>query len=144
MTEPIDVHLKRFFGSDQPYRLEDEMTNIRTFLANRKACITGYLKEDFGLEGVLAPVRIETTDTAAGSVVLNTITPTFDEQGKWQGEYFTDYPITVSASAGEGWRFAGWEVDAGESHEYLAEASVKLSIPESGLSIKAVFEKEQN
>lgn len=144
MTEPIDVHLKRFFGSDQPYRLEDEMTNIRTFLANRKACITGCLKEDFGLEGVLAPVRIETTDTAAGSVVLNTITPTFDEQGKWQGEYFTDYPITVSASAGEGWRFAGWEVDAGESHEYLAEASVKLSISESGLSIKAVFEKEQN
>lgn len=96
------------------------------------------------MEGVLAPVRIETTDTAAGSVVLNTITPTFDEQGKWQGEYFTDYPITVSASAGEGWRFAGWEVDAGESHEYLAEASVKLSISESGLSIKAVFEKEQN
>ena len=34
-------------------------------------------------------------DMAAGQITLNTITPTFDEQGKWKGEYFTDYPITI-------------------------------------------------
>lgn len=144
MTEPIDAHLKRFFGSDQPYRLADEMTDIRIFLAKRKECIAEDLKEDFGLEGVLAPVEIENADAAAGSVALNTITPTFDEQGKWRGEYFTDYPITVSAAAGEGYRFTGWEVDAGAGPERIAEASVKLSVPESGLSVKAVFEKEQS
>lgn len=144
MTEPVDAHLKRFFGSDQPYRLEDEMTDIRSFLADRKGYIAEYLKEDFGLEGDLATVEVETTDAAAGSVALNTITPTFDEKGKWQGEYFTDYPITVSAKAGEGWRFAGWEIDAGEGHERIAEEAVELEIPESGLFVKAVFEKEQN
>lgn len=144
MTEPIDIHLKRFFGSDQPYRVEDEMENIRGFLANRKPYIAGYLKENFGLEGELAAVEIETTNAAAGNVVLNTITPTFDEQGKWQGEYFTDYPVTLSVTVNEGYRFAGWEVDAGEGHESIVEASAKLEIPECGLYIKAVFEKEQD
>lgn len=144
MTEPIDVHLKRFFGSSQTYRLEDEMNNIRNFLANRRPSIAGYLKENFGLEGGLAPVEIETSDTAAGSVILNTITPSFDGQGKWRGEYFTDYPVTLSVTVKEGYRFAGWEVDAGESHERIGETSVKLEIPESGLSVRAVFEKEQD
>lgn len=143
MREPIDVHLKRFFGSDQPYRVEDEMENIRGFLANRRSYIAGYLKADFGLEGELAPVVIGTTNAEAGSVVLNTITPTFDEQGKWQGEYFTDYPITLSVTANEGYRFAGWEVDAGESHESIGDASLELEIPETGLYLKAVFEEKQ-
>lgn len=142
MTEPINVHLKRFFGSDQSYRLEEEMANIRNFLANRKPCIAGYLKEDFGLEGELATVEIETTNADAGSVVFNTITPTFDEQGKWRGEYFTDYPVTLSVSVNEGYRFAGWEVDDGERCEKIDEVSLKLEIPETGLFIRAVFEEE--
>ncbi len=143
MTEPVDVHLKRFFGSDLPYRMEDEMENIRTFLANRKGYMAGYLKEDFGLEGDLAVVDIEISDTAAGNVVLNTITPTFDEQGKWQGEYFTDYPVSLTAAASEGYYFAGWEVESAQRRESFGEASLELSIPESGLTVKAVFEKER-
>ncbi|MDE7247304.1 MAG: CotH kinase family protein [Lachnospiraceae bacterium] len=143
MTEPIDVHLKRFFGSEPPYRPEDEMVNIREFLANRKPYIAGCLKADFGLEGELAPVEIKTTDAAAGSVVLNTITPTFDEQGRWQGEYFTDYPITLSVTVNEGYRFVGWEVDAGEGHENIGEASLQLEIPKTGLYLRAVFDREE-
>ncbi len=143
MTEPLNVHYARFFGQDHSYRLEEEIADIRNFLENRKPCITGYLKEDFGLEGVLAPVEIETTEADAGSIVLNTITPTFDEQGKWRGEYFTDYPISLSAEANEGYRFAGWEVKAGQSGESVDEASLTLAIPESGLWIKAVFEEEE-
>lgn len=140
MAEPLAVHHTRFFGSDDSFRLEEEMEDIRSFLAERKSYIAGYLKEDFGLEGVPAPVQIETTDTGAGSVVLNTVTPTFDKEGKWQGEYFTDYPITLSVTVNEGYRFAGWEVDAGENHESISETLLQLEIPETGLSIKAVFE----
>lgn len=143
MTEPVDVHLKRFFGADQPYRLEDEMENIRDFLANRKEYIAGHLKADFGLEGALSTVEIETTDAAAGSVTLNTITPTFDEEGKWRGAYFTDYPVTVSAAANEGWRFAGWEVDGAKGRESMSQASAEFGVPESGLYLKAIFEKEE-
>ena len=143
MSEPLDVHLTRFFGAGRSFGPEEEMERIRSFLANRKPYIVRYLKEDFGLEGVTAPVEIETTDAAAGSVVLNTITPTFDGQGKWQGEYFTDYPITLSVTVNEGYRFAGWEVDAGEGCGSVSETSLQLEIPEYGLYIKAVFEVEE-
>lgn len=142
MAEPVDAHLKRFFGSDHPYRLEEEMGNIRTFLENRKGYMGEFLKEDFGLEGSLATVEIAITDAAAGSVVLNTITPTFDEEGKWRGDYFTDYPVTVSASAKEGFRFVGWEIDGVQDDERMGEASAEFTIPETGLYLRAVFEKE--
>lgn len=143
MSEPLDIHHIRFFGSNYAFELEQEMENIGDFLANRKSFIIGHLKENFGLEGMPAPVKIEMTDADAGSVLLNTITPTFDGQGRWQGEYFTDYPITLSVTVNEGYRFAGWEVDAGEGCESVGGPSLELKIPESGLNIKAVFEEEE-
>ena len=65
----------------------------------------------------------------------------FDEQGIWQGEYFTDYPITLSATANEGYRFIGWELVDEQEKETVAEASLELEIPEEGLYLRAVFEK---
>ena len=91
---------------------------------------------------MLAPVQIETAEPCAGRIALNTITPTLDEQGRWQGEYFTDYPITLSVTAGEGYRFAGWEIGEGQEREIRTETSLELEIPETGLFIKAVFEED--
>lgn len=142
MREPLEAHLTRFYGRENLYRLDEEVEDIRTFIKRRKSYVARYLKENFGLEGVLAPVEIETTGYYAGQVVLNTITPTFDERGIWQGEYFTDYPIRLSAAAGDGYRFDMWEITAGGKKEFITETSLELEIPETGLSIKAVFEKD--
>ncbi len=144
MEEPLDAHLTRFFGEDRSFGPEEEMEKIGTFLENRKSYIAQFLKDDFGLQGTLSTVQIETSDAAAGSVALNTITPTFDEAGKWQGDYFTDYPVSLTATAGEGYRFTGWEVESAQGHESIEEASTKLTIPEGGLTVRAVFEKESD
>lgn len=142
MREPMEVHLSRFFGRDSVYRLDEEVADLQAFLRRRKPYAAQYLKENFELEGELAPVEIEMTDPGAGRIVLNTITPTFDGQGKWRGEYFTDYPITLSVAAGEGYRFAGWEITDGEESSLVTETLVELEIPNDGLYIKAVFEEE--
>ena len=118
------------------------MEKIGNFLENRKPYLAQCLKEDFGLQGTLSTVQIEISDVSAGSVVLNTITPTFDEAGKWQGDYFTDYPVSLTATAGEGYCFAGWEVESAQGHKSIREASTKLTIPEGGVNVRAVFEKE--
>lgn len=112
------------------------------FLKRRKPYVAQHLKENFGLEGQLVPVTLETTDLDAGHILLNTITPTFDGQGKWRGEYFTDYPITLTAAAGEGYRFAGWEITDGKESNLVTEISMELEIPDNGIHIKAVFEEE--
>lgn len=142
MREPLEAHLTRFYGREGLYRLDEEVADIRAFLKRRKSYAAQHLKEDFELEGGLAPVELETTNPRAGRVVLNTTAPTFDGQGKWRGEYFTDYPITLSVTVDEGYRFAGWEVTSGQEKEIIAEQSAELEIPESGLHIKAVFEEE--
>lgn len=141
MAEPIDIHLARFYGEDSEDRFDEAMADIRNFLEHRKEYIAKYLKEHFGLTGTLAPVKIEISDTEAGSVVLNTAAPSFDEYGKWCGEYYTDYPIALSAAANEGWHFVGWETGAVQE-EMTAESAIELAVPESGLSIRAVFEKD--
>lgn len=142
MREPLEVHLRRFYGEEELYRFDEEVADIQAFIRGRKPYAAQYLKENFGLEGCLAPVEIEMPDMAAGQITLNTITPTFDEQGKWKGEYFTDYPVTISAAANEGYRFAGWEISAGQEKETIAETSLELEIPVNGLHVKAVFERE--
>lgn len=143
MTGPLETNLARFFGVDFSGRPEEEMADIRKFLTNRKTYMVKQLQENFDLEGTAA-VEIGTTDAAAGKVILNTIAPTFDEEGKWYGEYLTDYPITLSAAAEEGYRFAGWEVDAGQGKERIEETALELEVPKTGISIKAVFERKQN
>ncbi len=142
MREPLESHLTRFYGRESLHGLDDEVADIRAFIKNRKPYAAQYLKENFGLEGALAPVEIETSEPCAGRIVLNTITPTLDEQGRWQGEYFTDYPITLSVTAGEGYRFAGWEIGEGQERVIRKETSLELEIPKTGLYIKAVFEED--
>lgn len=142
MREPLEAHLTRFFGDRILYRLDEEVADIRMFLKRRKPYVAQHLKENFGLKGQLVPVELETTDLDAGHILLNTITPTFDGQRKWRGEYFTDYPITLSVTAGEGFRFAGWEITDGQEKKMVTETSVELEIPNDGLYIKAVFEEE--
>lgn len=142
MKEPLERNLDRFFGRDYSGSPEEEMADIGKFLANRKPYIEEQLKENFGLEGEAVSVGLETTDASAGSITLNSITPTFDEQGKWEGEYFTDYPVTLSAAVNEGCSFVGWEIVTAQGKETIAETTLELEIPEEGVHVKAVFEGE--
>lgn len=141
MKEPTETHLRRFYGEESLHRFDEEVADIRAFLEHRKPYAVKYLKENFGLEGVSAPVEIETTNVLAGRIVLNTITPTFDGQGEWKGEYFTDYPVTLSVAVNEGYRFVGWEISKGQEKETSMETSLELEVPENGLRLRAVFEK---
>lgn len=142
MYEPLDVHLTRFYGENSLHRLDEEIADVRNFLEHRRPYIAQYVKEHFGLTGTLETVEVETTDCDAGSVVLNTAAIVFNDDGKWSGEYFTDYPVTLSAKAEEGHHFAGWEIDRGEGIERVDEAWLELDIPPNGIFVKAVFEED--
>ena len=141
MTEPMNVHHKRFFGESNEQLFLNAVADVQSFLNNRKPYIVQYLKDDFDLVSVLAPVEIEISDPAAGSIVLNTIEPSFHSDGKWSGEYFTDYPITLTASARDGYRFVEWEVTDSGQRETLTEDTIEIDISDQGTSIKAIFEK---
>lgn len=138
MEKPMSVHRKRFYGTEESDTFIKAVSNIQNFLDNRKPYIVHYLKDDFGLTGTIAPVELEINDTAAGKIILNTIEPSFNDGGKWSGEYYTDYPITLTAAASDGYRFVRWESDALNESECIDE-TVNLAISEKGVSIKAIF-----
>lgn len=104
------------------------------FFEKRPDYAVRHLSEEFGLTGSLETVTITTAQPEMGSITVNTSRIDLSD-GSWSGRYFTDYPITVTAQAREGYEFLGWKGDADGSGE-----AITLST-EGGLALEAVFAK---
>ncbi len=109
-----------------------------TFFPARTEAVLGHLSEEFGLTGKCESLRLAVSEGGAGQILLNTIRPDLT-QGEWSGRYFTDYPVTVTAVAQEGYRFVGWKSDAWEKTE--TKETLEIKLPAGGFSLEAVFEK---
>lgn len=104
------------------------------YFQKRPAYAAAHLAEEFRLTGSLETVTVTTAASEMGTVVVNT-SPIDLSSGTWSGQYFTDYPITVTAIAGDGYEFIGWKGDANEASD-----SITLSV-DGGIRLEAVFEK---
>lgn len=106
------------------------------FFRERFDYIVPYMAQEFDLTGYLEEITLETDDPEAGYIQVNTCVPDLSA-GSWTGTYYTDYPITVTAVASDGYRFAGWE---GSMESSAKSLTVNLGVGSAHL--KAVFEKE--
>lgn len=114
----------------------EDITWNDSFFAERAGYICRYLAEEFGLEGSLENVTLECDSQKGGSIQLNTVEAEL-ENGSWSGQYFTDYPIKISAKPRKGYRFAGWSGSV-ESREETLEVPVE----KGGIRLRAEFAKE--
>ena len=105
------------------------------FFSNRARYMVTYLAEAFGLTGTAEKLVLRTNDAAGGTICVNTAA--LEMTGKlWTGNYFTDYPITLTATASEGYEFVGWEgVDSTDG------ATATLQLKEGGAEVHAIFQK---
>ena len=126
---PSSTHTRNSSTFDQDYQLLD------TFYKSRYSNITSMMKSFMSLSGNLATVSIN-NDGSKGSVKFNTINLD-DSLSSWSGKYFTDYPVTVKATAKEGYRFDHWEV-SGASVSNTSSDEITVPVSE-GVSIKAVY-----
>lgn len=107
-----------------------------SFFALREKYIVPFMAKEFQLTGTLEELTLSVNDEDGGSVLVNTIQPTF-RNGTWSGSYYTDYPVTVRAKAKAGYRFAGWVGSVSSKKEKLS-----VSLSEGGVQLQAVFEKK--
>lgn len=107
---------------------------IDDFFRDRFSFAMESLAYAFGLTGKLETITVEKPDSERGTVTINTAS--LDGLEEWSGQYFTDYPITISANPKEGYRFVGWGGDINSE-----ESTVEIRLPEGGLRVEAVFEK---
>jgi len=104
------------------------------FFKKRPAYAAKHLAGEFGLTGTLETVTVTTAQPEMGTVQVNTSVIGLDS-GSWSGQYFTDYPITLTAIPREGYRFVRWEgASTGEA------ASITVPVAKEAVW-NAVFEK---
>lgn len=102
------------------------------FFRDRPAQAAQHLAQEFGLTGTLETVTVTTSEPALGSVQVNTSVVDLSD-GSWSGQYFTDYPITVTANPAPGAKFVGWQGDV-ESDQST------ITVPmDGGVHLEAVF-----
>lgn len=104
----------------------------RTYFEDRFAWAAGYLAQEFNLTGTLETVTVTTENPQMGSVQVNTSVIDL-EDGTWSGQYFTDYPITLTAIPNDGYEFSGWK-----GAQNGTSASITVSM-DNGPVLEAVF-----
>lgn len=115
----------------------EDLSFNNSFFLERNQYITQYLADAYDLTGTQETLSVEINDPEAGFIQVNTCRPDLAD-GSWSGNYYTDYPVTVTAEAYDGYRFVRWEGDMS------AESSaISFILPEGGVSVRAVYEPDE-
>ncbi len=112
-----------------------DINEYDSFFKERFGYIVPYMAEEFNLTGTLENVTLTVNDTAGGTITLNTITPDVSK-GSWTGQYYTDYPVTVTAIPTAGYEFAGWKGSVVSEND-----TIEAEVAADGIVLEAVFEK---
>ncbi|MDE5931793.1 MAG: CotH kinase family protein, partial [Lachnospiraceae bacterium] len=127
---------QRFYDDTYGVReFYEEVSRVDAFFANRFDFAMEELAETFGLTGVLTCIRINVDMPEGGTITVNTAQ--LEDCSAWEGYYYSDFPVSVSAHPKEGWHFAGWREDASGTAE-----SLTISLENGDVSLRAVFEKD--
>lgn len=107
---------------------------MNSYFMKRPTYAPQHLAELLNLQGSVETVMVTTSNTAGGTVTVNTSQIDLSE-GQWDGKYFTDYPITITATPNPGYRFVGWK---GATN--TADATITLPV-DGGIALEAVFSR---
>ena len=108
----------------------------QSFFVNRPKYMKEYLKKEFDLNGTVENLQINTINDESGTIVVNGKEINL-EAGTWSGGYFTDYPITVTASPETGYEFVGWSGDIEST-----DMTLELNVSRGGIYLEAVFREK--
>lgn len=104
------------------------------YFLDRFAYAARYLAQEFDLTGTLETITVTTAHPSMGNVQVNTSVIDLSS-GTWTGQYFTDYPVVLTAIPADGYRFSGWKGDINET-----APSISVSL-EGGIALEPVFVK---
>lgn len=102
------------------------------YFEKRPAYAVKHIAEEFNLTGALETVTVTCEHPEMGEVILNTSQLDLTD-GSWEGQYFTDYPITLTAVPKDGYQFLGWKGDADQ-----IDSALTVSV-DGGITLEAVF-----
>lgn len=135
--EPLMPENYRRYGydGDGAERAAYELDALNGFFQQRYESFPGILQSALGLS---EPVRVSvlSSDSEQGTVMLNH--SVLDLSEGFTGEYFAEYPISLTAVPSEGSEFVGWEIEGAEIAD-PAQSCIEIE-PQDGLRVTAVFQ----
>jgi hypothetical protein len=131
IVNEIGNHLMHWSASNQATWLSNVQV-LKTFASKRPANVFKHIQQKFSFQPQI-PINVS-GDSKAGSVQLNSLKLT---EFPWQGYYFQEVPVTLTAIPNAGYRFLRWEgVNTGSNMQTI---SVN---PKTGMQITAIFESD--
>ena len=86
---------------------QSEIDQLKSFSDERVSFLRSYIANYFGINGTFQ-LDLSINNSAGGSVQLNSLQI---NSTSWQGEYFDNIPISLTAVPSEGYRFSHWQGD---------------------------------
>lgn len=146
----MEEHIQRWAHPISVNRWEENVDTFRLFGTERQRYVRQHLRDKFELSGMVN-VRVKGWDGEQGTVKINSVV--LDEQLDlaeqntektiaddlivWQGVYFEDVPITITAEPQPGYRFVGW------GNEQLADEETVQLVLTDDIELAPVFERVQ-
>jgi hypothetical protein len=131
----------RWRNSNVAGQLKTFTTNHNTFrseLEKRSGFVRKHLQNHFGLSKQVT-VKLEVEPEGAGSIQISTIVP---DRYPWEGIYFSNVDIEVTALPNLGYQFSKWNTNALVKDIYQQTAKGKFT--NSDIVIRAYFEPTTN
>lgn len=117
-------------------RFDGYCKEIKEFFSERYDYIVPDMAKYFELSEKLCNVTVEVPE-GCKTVKLNTLT--LDKS--WSGQYYSDYPVTLTVQLSEGYVLKEWEVSNGSKLTEEKELSAEVSFT-GDVTIRPVVEKE--
>ena len=129
MEPEMENHFQRWGEGKTVSDWQWQVDGLRSFSDNRLPFLKSYIRNYFGISG-LYQLNIAINNIAGGSVTLNSLQLS---SANWQGQYFNDIPVSLTAVPNAGYVFSHWQGDIDN-----ANSTVELS-RSSSTSLEAVF-----
>lgn len=119
-------------------RFQASCNEVKTFFEKRFQYIIPAMAEYFDLSGDLCTVTLNMQEEY-GTVKLNTITPDCSS-GSWTGQYYSDYPLTLTVEPTEDSTFIGWSVTENGTLSHRTELTTELTVS-GDVTVEPIFER---
>jgi hypothetical protein len=114
VIEPeIERHIRRWNTPYSKTSWEAGIDSMKSFAQTRPGYCFSEMQNYFALSST-SLITVNVNDTAEGKIIINTMKVDADLPGvntpayPWTGSYFKNFPVTVIAAAGPGYRFNHW------------------------------------
>lgn len=127
---------QRFYDplyNSQTFR--QEISDIDAFFHDRPSFALESLAKTFHLQGELTRISVSSNIPSGGTLTINTVP--LEKCSTWEGYYYSDFPVTLTAQPDEGYHFVAWQGGVSGTN-----ASIQVSLEHGDVFVQAVFEKD--